>query len=446
MSAAPSVPLPDGFTDLFTVSTCQNEDSLFNVMGVMLDFQSPKKCRGTDFMCSWRLVDSTTTLPPIDSYIQPGGRSGIGQFVRFFKAEHDFPPFEGEGDIVLLRKIKFKTVQKQPTLLASRDTTAVIIPALSIPDRPGLDGSQPRFNIYHKSPPPTAGEILYAIRLRQLRDIYARIILPVSIPDRATNPLYNAHPRREKFSLIKDIHPGKYYDLVGQVVKIYPKPSGDGVELHLTDYTSHKDLFHHEPSRDARNRKSREFKNEWPGPYGRLTLTIFLFRPHDAYVQAKVKPENYIFLRNVHIKESDAKTIEGVLHTDKLHPEQVDAKLTDKSDQRVVEVMERKRAYKQKLKEREKESFNEFHGQKRKLLSDRDILTDDEPKLTKKQRQERERTKRLQEDLETSVPPVHSTVTSTEPVRASKASNIKINQNGENTKTSEIIELMHPLI
>ena len=108
--------------------------------------------------------------------------------------------------------------------------------------------------------------------------------------------------------------------------------------------------------------------------------------------------------------------------------------------------MERKRAYKQKLKEREKESFNEFHGQKRKLLSDRDILTDDEPKLTKKQRQERERTKRLQEDLETSVPPVHSTVTSTEPVRASKASNIKINQNGENTKTSEIIELMHPLI
>ena len=438
MSAAPLLPLPDGFTDLFTVSTCQIEDSLFNVMGVMLDFQPPKKCRGTDFMCSWRLADSTTTLPSIDSHIQPGGRSGIGQFVRFFKAEHDFPPFEGEGDIVLLRKIKFKTIQNQPTLLASRDTTAVIIPALSIPDGPGLDGSQPRCKIYHKSPPPTAGEILYAMRLRRLRDIYARVMLPVSIPDRPTNPLYIAIPRREKFSLIKDVHPGKYYDLVGQVVKIYPNPTSDGVELHLTDYTSHKDLFNHEPSRDAssalvlRNRKSREFKNEWPGPYGKLTLMVFLFRPHDAYVQTEVKPENYIFLRNVHIKESDAKTIEGVLHTDKLHPEQVDAKLRDKSDERVVRIMERKRAYKQKLKEREKEIFNEFHGQKRRLLSDRDIPTDDEPKLTKRQRQQGQRTKRLHEDLENSVPPVHSMVTSTKPARASKASNININQHGEN--------------
>ena len=105
--------------------------------------------------------------------------------------ENDFPLFEGEGDVVLLRNVKLM-MRGEPILLSSRNTTGVIIPALSIPEGPKSNGPQSRFIPYKNSPHPTTAEMLYAIGLRQLRDVYAMVTFPVSFPTKAIYSLYTA--------------------------------------------------------------------------------------------------------------------------------------------------------------------------------------------------------------------------------------------------------------
>ena len=108
---------------------------------------------------------------------------------------------------------------------------------------------------------------------------------------------------RQKFSLIKDVEIATYYDLIGQVVKIYP--SNGKTDLYITDYSPNQLLYFYEWGQgeegfEARDGDefgyvSRSSKNakKWPGPFGKLTLAVTLWSPHSAYAQGQVKEGDF---------------------------------------------------------------------------------------------------------------------------------------------------------
>ena len=171
-----------------------------------------------------------------------------------------------------------------------------------------------------------------------------------------------------KFSLIKDVQHHHFYDLVAQVVKTFPG-SGEKYDIYVTDYTSNSLLFNYEW--DSGNLGSMgtdgdEFgyapgprpKHSWPGPYGRMTLQVTLWSPHSFHAQSNVKEGDNIFLRNVHIKyNTDGHPrLEGLLHTHRFQPERIDISvIKDRDDERVRELLERKRAYWKKAKQQRSE-------------------------------------------------------------------------------------------
>ena len=109
--------------------------------------------------------------------------------------------------------------------------------------------------------------------------------------------------------------PDKYYDLVGQVIKLYAS-SGGRVELYITDYTMNKLLWEYHREESEANREGDQYgyipqtseSKKWPGPWGKHTLTVTLWTPHSDFAQENVKVNDFVRLQNVHVKWSkDAK-------------------------------------------------------------------------------------------------------------------------------------------
>jgi protection-of-telomeres protein 1 len=160
--------------------------------------------------------------------------------------------------------------------------------------------------------------------------------------------------KRDRFSLIKDVSPDTYVDLVAQVVKTFPEQ--DKFLLYVTDYTANKALFEYAQQSDdgAQDRPGDQFgyirrsKRPWQGPFGQMTLQVALWEPHSYFARQNVKEDDYVHLRNVHIKSNPVNgMLEGGLHTDKIYPEKicVHAIGDDDDSQHVVELKRRKREY-----------------------------------------------------------------------------------------------------
>ena len=177
---------------------------------------------------------------------------------------------------------------------------------------------------------------------------------PVPIPDGSTSK--HTRPRGSKFSQIKDIKPQTFYDLVGEVVKAFPLAYGD-VELYITDYTANSLLTHHEAPDGIRDSESRgrdgddygytyRQKQNWKGPYGRLTLKIELRSPHANYAQSNVNEGDFVALQNVRIKTDSRGNLEGNIFPDNLAPNRVNVqKISGNKDERVGSIKLRKEEY-----------------------------------------------------------------------------------------------------
>ena len=361
---------PPNLADL--TSVCNRRNSEVDVMGVVTDFMHPVRTRGTDWTCSFSIIDSN-----YDGIYEEGLK------VRFFRPmETELPSIRGTGDVVLLRCLRIKDFQGMTVGLSTKGTSWVVFHALSIPAKAPTSPLKLDHVKEPRAPVPTLAEMQYAIRLCNSRDrstfteptstCASNLPAPTSIGSTSQNQIW-----KDKFSLIKDVACDMFYDLVGQAVKIYTH--NDRVELYLTDYTSNNLLFNYEWGQDDEDGSGRDgdeynyraphsTNKAWPGPFGKMTLTVTLWPPHSYFGRQHLKENDYVHLRNVRIKFSKDAKLEGVLHSDRRYPDRVDVTVLkdNQDDDRVKDVLRRKRDYVKKFQHSSASFIAEARGIKRK--------------------------------------------------------------------------------
>lgn len=381
--------IPHGFEDLYQASNRINGE--VNIMGRVTDHLSPTPSRGTDLMSTFSIADASHST-----------QSEEGLKIRFFKpSEGEHPQIRGSGDVVLLRKVKIKGWKNVAMGISHFDTSWVVFPAAEIP----VKAPQNRLMIKHIKSPNTAepshSEMLYAIELCNLGDRTMDIPSGIPISSTETPSTWTASSAggpidasasssktngrssygRDKFSLVKDLHVNSFYDIVGQVVKMY---SNFGrLELYVTDYTANNMLFGYAWGQDDEgNSKENDYNygstsapksKKWPGPYGQMTLMVTLWPPHSSFAQSKVNDWDFVLLQNVHVKQDRDGKMEGALHEDRFWPNKIQISvLRDHSDERVKNVLRRKLEYTEKfnaqsetlIREARKQNQTDVQGEK----------------------------------------------------------------------------------
>lgn len=183
---------------------------------------------------------------------------------------------------------------------------------------------------------------------------------------------------KEKYSLLKDIKADHFYDLLGEVIKIFER---DGrVTMYLSDYTAHS-LFYNQiwtgaGGLESQGRDGDEYSyiksgkthtNDWPGPYGKLSLQLTVFDSHAAYVREKVKTKDWVLLKNVHVKMGrQGGCLEGYLREDKdAAPGKVQVQIIRKAEDAQMNDSRWKDGLRRKL-----EWWDKFKRQQQKFLEE----------------------------------------------------------------------------
>lgn len=380
--------LPRGFLDISSALSKLNAE--VNLMGVVTDFLAPGPSRGTDLMSSFSIADA--------SY---GGVYDDGLKVRFFRPlASEMPAVRGTGDVVLLRNIKIKEWSGMTVGLSTRATSWVVFPAESMPTKtPSSTALQLKNVKLACGLAPTTSEMHYAITLCNSRDrstFTSSSSLPTGL---AVNPSPSDTPSttkwRDKFSLIKDVNVDAFYNLVGQVVRLYP--NNGRVELYVTDYTKNCLVWDY-PEPDNGNENGREgdeysytactsANKKWNGPYGKMTLTVTLWGNNAYFVQQNIKENDFVHLRNVHIKFSRDAKVEGALHNDRRYPDRIDVTVLKPvdDDDRVKDVLRRKRDYWKKFNNKAEDLAHQITARKRKGVDDAKPLSKNQAKKRRRQ-------------------------------------------------------------
>lgn len=360
-----------------------------NLMGVVTDFLAPGQSKGTDLMSSFSIADS--------SYrgVYDGGLK-----VRFFSPlASELPAIRRTGDLILLRGIKIKEWSGMTVGLSTRGTSWVVFPADSIPEKAPSSAVQLKNVKNARGLAPTPAEMQYAIGLCNSLDEHTFTAPSSQLTESARVPLTLNAPStlqwRDKFALVKDVNANTYYDLVGQVVRLYA--SNGRVELYLTDYTGNCLLWNYpEPDEgDGCGREGDEFSytagnsanKKWKGPYGKLTLTVTLWGNNAYFVQQHVKENDFVHLRNVHIKFSKDAKVEGALHSDRRYPERIDVNVLNNNDEddRVKDVLRRKRDFWKKYNNKAEDLIHQTNALKRKDMEDDKPLSKNQARKKRKQ-------------------------------------------------------------
>lgn len=370
--------LPPRFVDLYH-AYC-NPGREFNVMGRATDILAPSRSRGTDWMFTFSLTDPT----------MGGEFFNEGVKVRFFrKSEGELPPVQDIGDIIILRNLKITEYQGMRMGISCSNTRWAVFPRRNFPGTSSIERSCPKFIKDPKDVSPSEAEIHYALELyhqgpkspsitssatdsvSSAQQSNSSIGTSVSPPSSSRPVVSKATLRRDKFSLIKDLKADTYYDLTGQVVKMYP---GNGiVEIYVSDYTSNQLLFDYKVG-NGTDRDNSLYDRKWPGPFGKHTMTVTLWPPHSDFAQNSVEENDLVSLRNVHIKWSKGGKLEGVIHTDRMNTDRLGISVINdtqkENDAKVKDLLRRKLEYKRGLEKTVKNAEATARGQKRKAAGD----------------------------------------------------------------------------
>lgn len=196
----------------------------------------------------------------------------------------------------------------------------------------GPPGNAPTGPRSHTTPV-VQGAIAGLSRTRNTSDTAPRDGGPIP---RAQNAASN-----RKFSLIKDLVPNKFSDMVVEVIKIFSAQGGGFVELQVSDYTEHHMLYDHpapeEVSADVGadgdpHNYLQQPKKEWPGPYGQRVLQMEIHYPHAAFINTSVKEGDFVHMRNARAKIGQSNKLQGNLWPDTRWPDRIDVSLCKPSN------------------------------------------------------------------------------------------------------------------
>lgn len=134
---------------------------------------------------------------------------------------------------------------------------------------------------------------------------------------------------RDKFSLLRDIKQDCFYNFIGEVIKVYDGSFGV-LDLYISDYTANKELYPYEWREEADGmqaigREGDEYgyiskpkkKDDWPGPFGKMTIMLALWDQNATFVREKVKIGEWLLVKNVRVKYGkDGGRLEGFLRSE----------------------------------------------------------------------------------------------------------------------------------
>lgn len=215
---------------------------------------------------------------------------------------------------------------------------------------------------------------------------------------------------KDKFSELKDVQEGKFYDVVAQVVK-EPYDLGDKMTVWVSDFTENSTFFHYsfggkdisESRDDDPSGYTNKFipdsslDSEWQGPFGKKSIQLTLYEPHATYVrECPVKSTSWVSIKNLHIRYGhNEANLEGVLREDRgahgvrVRINRLDPTLDPENiNPRLKAALRRKRDYERSKKRQLKDITDAAKaGEKRKAA----IASEIEPKENSRSRRKRSR-------------------------------------------------------
>lgn len=220
---------------------------------------------------------------------------------------------------------------------------------------------------------------------------------------------------KDKFSLLKDLKCENsafiFVNLIGEIIKIHDS-SFDYLTLYLTDYTANPKFYNYAwgGGCDATDDVQDEFgylqmgrkktnKNDWPGPFGRMTIQITAYDAQATEIRESIKTNQWVHLNNVQIKYGRmGGLLEGYLRDrDKicirtLEPSQeISASSADSTDSRLQEAVKRKYAWSKKFQQQQKAILGEEEGLNSKRKRGSNDESSESKHLNSKQRRKQER-------------------------------------------------------
>lgn len=282
------------------------------------------------------------------SLLDSGNKYGVR--CKFFrKIEADTPKAQ-VGDIVCIKHIKVDIFRGVHGLLGCKGTELIVFAREGIPAKSysaTYEGGRTSmaYTTYPVSDTkPTIAEQLHAISLAGEMQPHLEYITKgatSAVPTTKTTsnagvttamaniPTGPAATRRQKFRLLKDVRPNDFADIFVEVVKIFPSPYDDYVELYVTDFTANTGFFDyanpHEKVSDRTVRDGDEYgylttgtsrTRDWPGPWGQMTLKVEVHPPHMGYVRSQVNEGANILMTNVRLKVGRDNNLEGNMWPD----------------------------------------------------------------------------------------------------------------------------------
>jgi hypothetical protein len=321
-----------------------------NILGVIISIKEPRKSKGTDWVLEFSIQDDFTH-----------GSVGSGASIncRLFRPAPDkFPKISGVGDVALLRQFGLDGWMGRIDAVWKPQSGVLVFPASGIPvpelsQAYQVGGQSLPYSAVFGTKDPTPQEQMAVIQLK-----HAASSVMQQVKQYAASSSVHAPPR-DRLSLIRDLDFNRFYDIRAQVVNIYYTNFGT-VDLKVTDYTSNKDLFLYV---DPDDEDWAWQDQNWKGPYGQLTMNVLLYGNNAVWARENVAVGDFVILRNVHTKMSQANKLEGILHEDKQRPDAIDIrKLYSVTDIRAIN--DRKQEYEKKPSK--KSAFEELQNEPKK--------------------------------------------------------------------------------
>lgn len=325
------------------------------------------------------MVDFKCTLVLKDLSIED---DNDGIEFNIFRPEADMPHVAA-ADVVLLTKVKVQNYKGNLSLIAHATTSIRTYAASKIPRLP--DTAQVAL-----APAPERDSYVPSHEENHYVSYFSHKIDKDDVPDEHT---FRARAEqslnvKEKFSELKDVRDGKFYDLIVQAVK-EPYDGGAGnLTLYVSDYTENPSFFHKtwdgleglgQGGGDPFGYTSHNASTlkDWAGPYGKMSIQITCYEPHAGIIRSEVTSGSWVQLRNVQIKYGrDGQFLEGFMREDrgvagtKISVDVLKATDRDTIDPRLLRAIGRCRDYHKKKKQQIKEiKAAEAAGQKRKASS-----------------------------------------------------------------------------
>ncbi|PGH01792.1 hypothetical protein AJ80_08958 [Polytolypa hystricis UAMH7299] len=336
--------IPAGFMSVGTAKGLTPGSSRASIIALVVDVLPPKSSGTGTFMSTFTIKDGDLDSEPWK-----------GLKIRFVKNSEAEVPAPQIGDVILVRNIPINHFNNQ---IIGVSAFRLSTPWIIFKKGSGLNG---RTSLICHPPDTraTQAEASHAASLLgcKIPEAASAVSVPAAITPKTT--LASTTSRGRKFTLIKDVTCDTFVDLIGQVVKTFPEDYNRFM-LYITDYTTNNLLYTQQPPSDTANfgRDGDEFgyishaRRQWPGPYGQMTIQVTLWHPHCQYARSNVKENDFVLLENVRVKPGRDSGIEGNIHTDRIYPEKVTARVIhdNENDPRVKALVKRKIEYWKQMK------------------------------------------------------------------------------------------------